>query len=689
MYILGDLGRPGPISGTVARTQEGRRYRHSGLRELPSLPRVSCRRKADGFESLFQKFLKVGVLKLRGQSDLMADVSVSAALCISRWKMAENRPGDRDATAAAAAVQIPHELPSIYWWVANDVLGAPSILDQRYLDELKATRVLFGGGGLEQRYRVEAARRGERVYYLNLDHPTVPHWLWVNEVMFTDFGMRVPFTDFQQRLLNRASVTPSQLHPNAWSSIRCFELVTEFLQLPQEPEVFLCLFKFYSSNTSGRTKKGYMSVRPTKHRKIFTLYEDSFHDFKGRYFKIFAVGDHRPFWLSLEGDGLFPPYWSDQAGFDIALVKYDGLNVDKRDTADILTFLFSKNNLSSKSLLNSPKESRKAIAKMAGNDVTLARLRRLVRPAPAKLLPSSSAVPASAARVVLVESVGKTQAEPDGGSSTNVGNVGVGDQYVEVSSPTGEEIPLPPPPSPKKHRSAVEGLSDPKRVRTLEGGSRDFCLLDRSFDAPGFIESHLLGPRAQEILRDCDPLESIRWAEWAMIRAATIMKSVEPRLTIAEEAERLNTKLLGDAKTLNLQKMVLEEEKADAKADAIRAKLKLEEDLKALKAKLVTSEKEKGAEIDRLRRREEGFLAKVEKFRGLAAEEKVRANLVKASVADLHRQCEDLAEDAKGVVAATEGALKAQLAILLPDFNTNQISFFKDIVDGKVVDPAE
>ncbi|MED6117587.1 hypothetical protein PIB30_111358, partial [Stylosanthes scabra] len=216
--------------------------------------------------------------------------------------------------------------------------------------------------------------------------------------MFTDFGVRVPFTDFQQRLLNRASVAPSQLHPNAWASIRCFEL------------------------------KGYISVRPTKNQKIFTLYEDSFHDFKGRYFKIFAVGNHRPFWLSLEGDGLFPPYWSDQAGFDIA------------------------------------------------------------------------------------------------------------------------PIVLPPPPSPKKRRSAVEGLNDPKRVRSLEGGSRDFCPLDRSFDAPGFIESHLLGPRAQEVLRDCDPVESVRWAEWAMIRAATIMKSVEPRLTIAAEAERLNAKLLGDVK---------------------------------------------------------------------------------------------------------------------------------------------
>ncbi|MED6187526.1 hypothetical protein PIB30_077257 [Stylosanthes scabra] len=68
--------------------------------------------------------------------------------------------------------------------------------DQRYLDELKGTGILLSGGGLEQLYRVEAACRGEMVCYLNLDHPTVPYWLWVNEVMFSDFGVRVLFTDF-------------------------------------------------------------------------------------------------------------------------------------------------------------------------------------------------------------------------------------------------------------------------------------------------------------------------------------------------------------------------------------------------------------------------------------------------------------------------------------------------------------
>ncbi|MED6128865.1 hypothetical protein PIB30_102194 [Stylosanthes scabra] len=312
-----------------------------------------------------------------------------------------------------------------------------------------------------------------------------------------------------------------------------------------------------------------MSVRPGKYRKIFALYEDSFHNFKGRYFKIFPVGNHRPFWLSLEGDGRFPPYWSDQAGFEIVPATYQRLNADQRDTSDILVHLFAQNNLNPKFLMNSSDEARRAVVEMAGNDVTLARLRRLLRPAPAKSIPSpSTAVPLCGARSVPAESAGKTQVDPECGSSTNVEHAG--EQHVEVSSPGEEEIPLPPPPSPKRRRAGVEDASGSKRSRTLEGGSRDFCALDRSFDASGFVESHLLGPKAQEVLRDCDPLESVRWAEWAMIRAATIMKSVEPRLSIAEEVERRNARLLADAKTLNLQKMVLEEEKGDE----VRARLR-------------------------------------------------------------------------------------------------------------------
>ncbi|MED6161320.1 hypothetical protein PIB30_059630 [Stylosanthes scabra] len=543
--------------------------------------------------------------------------------------MAENQPENQEAVVPAVGVaQMPRELSPIHRWVSRDVLGASPILSQAYLDELKLSGVIFGGGELEGRYRVEAARPGDRVCYLNLDHPTVPNWLWVNEVMFTEFGVRVPFTIFQQRLLNRASVAPPQLHPNAWSGIRCFELVTDSLRLPQDPEVFLYLFTLFSPNTEGKTKKGYMSVRPGKHRKVFGLYEDSFHDFKGRFFKIFPVGEHRPFWLSLEGQGRFPPYWSRDAGMDYVPVTYKGLNSDQKDTADILVKLFFERNLKPKTVLSNPSEAREAIVDMARKQVTLERLRRLTRPG------SSQSVPA-----VPVPAPGpsRTPVEPQ--------PVPAGD---EVAFPEGG-LPSPPP-SPRVHsgkRPADDATAGPKRPRISEGTNREFCSMDRSFDASGFIASNLLGPRPQEVLKDYDPMESIRWAEWASLRAATIMKSIEPRRCI---------KLNGDLKALDLQRVEAEKGKLVAE----QAKVKAEGDLKSLSEKLEVLEREKA-----------------------------RAEKAEASLAESERSHDEVVRMAEDSVVATERALKDQISLLLPDFDVSQLGAFKVIVDGKIVDLPE
>ncbi|MED6171796.1 hypothetical protein PIB30_044150 [Stylosanthes scabra] len=74
-----------------------------------------------------------------------------------------------------------------------------------------------------------------------------------------------------------------------------------------------------------------------------------------------------------------------------------------------------------------------------------------------------------------------------------------------------------------------------------------------------------------EALWDYDPVKSVRWAEWAMLRSVTILKAIEPRLTVADKVERRNNKLLGDLKVLNLQKVILEEEKAEAIAVQLKA----------------------------------------------------------------------------------------------------------------------
>ncbi|MED6146774.1 hypothetical protein PIB30_037843 [Stylosanthes scabra] len=130
---------------------------------------------------------------------------------------------------------------------------------------------------------------------------------------------------------------------------------------------------------------------------------------------------------------------------------------------------------------------------------------------------------------------------------------------------------------------------------------------------------------------------------------------------------------------LNLQKVVVEEEKAEA----VRAKFKAEEDLNSVEAKLELLEKEKDEEIKRLKRWEMELALETERLCGLLAEENVRADLIEASMSELQKKNEELAGDAKVVVSATEFAHKAQFAILVPDFDSSQIGFFKGIVDGK------
>ncbi|MED6161777.1 hypothetical protein PIB30_063913 [Stylosanthes scabra] len=324
-------------------------------------------------------------------------------------------------------------------------------------------------------------------------------------------------------------------------------------------------------------------------------FEESFHDFKGRYFKVFAVGDHPPFWLTLERDaGRFPSYWSKDAGVNYSPVTYRKLNDEQRDTVDILLWLFSKRSLKSKAVLGNPERARDAIVNMAGKNKTLARLRQVM------------------------------QANLQGGASSNVGG-GIGVQ-LEVSSPVREEGQRvhveAHPPSPSRKRGPEEGTSGQKRPRVSEGVQRDFCSMDRSFDVSGFIESNLLGPAAPDALRDYDPMESLRWAQWSLLRSATIMKSIEPRLTVADQWEHRCAKLTGDLKLLTQQKAEAEKERNEVDL----AKSKAEKALESALAQI----KEKEAELQRQKDREAELLADLEVAGKGLSEEKSRAEKAEA-----------------------------------------------------------
>ncbi|MED6184605.1 hypothetical protein PIB30_048987 [Stylosanthes scabra] len=546
--------------------------------------------------------------------------------------MADTQGNDpRGVVREVEEAQMPHELDPLYNWVNRDGLGSPSTMTEEYLTELKNSGMICGGGEEERLYRVEVPRRGERVCGLNLEHPRVPHWLWVNEVMFTEFGFRIPFTSFQQRLLQRCFVAPSQFHPNAWSAIRCFELVMEFLELPQDPEVFLFLFTVFSPIADGKAKKGYMSVRPGKGRRIFGLYEESFHDFKWQYFKIFSVGDHSPFWLTLEGDASqFSSYWSKDAGVNYIPVSYRKLNDEQRDTADILLWLSSKQNLSPKAILGNPERARKSIVKMAGRNKTLANLRRYMVANPQ-------------GPIIVGPSGGQASSSvSEGGGSSTVG--GETNARPEVSSPIREEGPKQQvetvPPSSLGKRVNDETITAQKRPRTSEGSHRDFCPMDRSFDASSYIENNFLGPRA----------------------LGASLCQVD-----------------GDLKLLNQQKAEAEKENEEAET----AKSKAEKDLETALA----DAKEKGVELQRLRDREAGLLADVVAAKRGLFDEKSRADQAEASLTSAEQVRQELVKLAEDFVKATEDNLKEHILLLAPDFDVSLIGAWKGIVDEVIVDP--
>ncbi|MED6205862.1 hypothetical protein PIB30_021654 [Stylosanthes scabra] len=498
--------------------------------------------------------------------------------------------------------QMPHELNPLYNWATCDVLGSPSTLTEDYLKSLKESDVICGGGEEEEHYRVEHPRRGERICELNLEHPRVPHWLWVNE------------------------------------------LVTEYLELPQDPEVFLYLFTVFSPNAEGKTKKGYMSV--------------------------FPVGDHPLFWLTLERDvGRFPSYWSKDAGLNYVPVSYKRLNDEQRDTADILLWLFSKRFLKPKAVLGNPERAREEILNMAGGKKSLALLRQAMQQNPQ-------------GPIVLDPTSGQaSSSNPKGGGSSTVG--GGATTHLEISSPIQEEGPEHQveavPSSPAGKPADDETTSARKRPRTSDGAQRDLCPIDRSFDASGFIKNNFMGPRAVEALRDYDPMESVRWVQWAMLRSATILKSVELRLSLADHWERRCTQLTGEMKLLDQRRIGLEKEKADAEVAKDNAEKDLEASLKA--------GKEKDVEVQRLKDREASLLAELESLKKQVTAEKARADKAEASFTAAEAGRQEMLKVAEDAVKETEAALKEQILVLAPDVNVTLLGAFKEVVDGQIVDP--
>ena len=132
--------------------------------------------------------------------------------------------------------------------------------------------------------------------------------------------------------------------------IRGFKIICEYLRVSPNPKFFFYLFTLTRPSKGGLTL-GWLSFRAHVNRKVFILFEKSFHDFKPIYFKVFRAPTTTPFWETQEGELTKANiYWN--KNFEAPRVDEDDLTLEERAVAKFFLLSFRKQHLNLKGIVS-------------------------------------------------------------------------------------------------------------------------------------------------------------------------------------------------------------------------------------------------------------------------------------------------------------------------------------------------
>ena len=236
-------------------------------------------------------------------------------------------------------------------------------------------------------------------------------------------------------------------------------------------------------------------------------------------------------------------------------------------------------------------------------------------------------------------------------------------------------------PTPKRKRKAS---SSPEGVLTV---------MERNFDASNFIDTQLI-PGTEEYFHESSLAGQARWMYRTLLRGAVIARKAEFELSGMESLRRrleasgkANNELKDEVETLRGQ-LTQTSEKLDA---AEKKTTTAEQKAAAAEQKLTAAEKkqkESDATIERLVEREMALEGQVAAAQKRAAEVEEEKRAVEAELATWKAKYKDVVKQGRGAILATEEALKAQVKVIAPEFDTSAIGVRKVIHDGKVVDAS-
>nr|KYP45288.1 hypothetical protein KK1_033163 [Cajanus cajan] len=124
---------------------------------------------------------------------------------------------------------------------------------------------------------------------------------------FRDLGVCLPFTQFECDFLNFVNSAPCQLHPNSWGFLRAFQVLCTVLGI----EVSLPVFLHFYQLKVGVPPYGILSLSGSRDGGLFTLYSQSYKNFKQEFFRVALVNvdplEDGAFYFG--GLPRFPFYW--------------------------------------------------------------------------------------------------------------------------------------------------------------------------------------------------------------------------------------------------------------------------------------------------------------------------------------------------------------------------------------------
>src|ERR1044072_1697615 len=152
---------------------------------------------------------------------------------------------------------------------------------------------------------ITAPKPEERIFHAKTENSDEPHFFYMFDYVLT-LCVKFPFSDFICKCLTIAQVAPSQLQPNAWGFLRCFELLAAYLNFEPTHSLF---FAIHTVTFCNNVLHNFVAFGARKSLSLFSAYRSNWKVEKWWFFNVIDSPAFIPLMRYADGTARFPFYW--------------------------------------------------------------------------------------------------------------------------------------------------------------------------------------------------------------------------------------------------------------------------------------------------------------------------------------------------------------------------------------------